>query len=134
MAALTAGVIAGIILAFLGAFFFRFGVFLTVFLSVSGIYVQVVQPRRVSVCGNWSGRGTASGCAGSAVHSGSYNFRYICLGWNCSGGIGLSAGACTGKTDKYSFLRNNFCGWYSCTAFAGIKKKENEETLKRRQE
>ena len=45
MAALTAGVIAGIILAFLGAFFFRFGVFLTVFLSVSGIYVQVVQPK-----------------------------------------------------------------------------------------
>lgn len=45
MAALTAGVIAGIILAFLGAFFFRFGVFLTVFLSVSGIYVQVVRPK-----------------------------------------------------------------------------------------
>lgn len=44
MAVLIAGAIAGIILGFLGAFFFRFGVFLTVFLSVAGIYVQVIQP------------------------------------------------------------------------------------------
>ncbi len=44
MAVLIAGAIAGIILGFLGAFFFRFGVFLTVFLSVAGIYMQVIQP------------------------------------------------------------------------------------------
>ena len=42
---LIAGGAAGIILGFLGAFFFRFGIFLTVFISVSGIYMQVVQPR-----------------------------------------------------------------------------------------
>lgn len=44
MAALIAGAITGIVLGFLGAFFFRFGVFLTVFLSVTGIYAQIVQP------------------------------------------------------------------------------------------
>ena len=42
---LIAGGAAGIILGFLGAFFFRFGIFLTVFISVSCIYMQVVQPR-----------------------------------------------------------------------------------------
>lgn len=44
MTALIVGAATGIILGFLGAFFIRFGIFLTVFISVSGIYMQIVQP------------------------------------------------------------------------------------------
>lgn len=47
---LIAGGAAGLILAFLSAFFYRVGVFLTVFLSVSGIYFQIVQPRDYIPC------------------------------------------------------------------------------------
>lgn len=43
-AALIAGAAVGIVLGFLGAFFLRFGVFVTVFISVGGIYVQIVRP------------------------------------------------------------------------------------------
>lgn len=49
--ALIAGIAAGIILGFLGAFFFRFGIFLTVFISVSGIYMQIVQPGEYLLAG-----------------------------------------------------------------------------------
>lgn len=43
-AILITGGIAGAVLAFLGAFFYRFGVFLTVFLSVNGICIQILRP------------------------------------------------------------------------------------------
>ena len=46
---LIAGAAAGIILAFLGAFFYRFGVFLTVFISTCVIYAQIVQPDELLV-------------------------------------------------------------------------------------
>lgn len=50
-AILIVGGIVGLIFAFLSAFFYRVGVFITVFLSVCGIYIQIVQPADyISLC------------------------------------------------------------------------------------